>query len=310
MDALMKQLENDINTYECKNIETIFIGGGTPSTIKPHLYEPLFAYIESFITPDAEITIEANPNSASKEWLEGIKALGIGRVSFGVQSFDEDKLRFLGRAHNKKEAIAAVENAKAIGFEHINIDIIYDVKGDTKELLARDIALACKLPIDHISAYALTIEENTPFYGKDVTQNKEDLGYYLASIIPFNQYEVSNYGIYQSRHNRGYWQLKDYLGIGAGAVGFIKNMRYYPHTDLKRYIQDPLARNLEYLSPENLRTEKIFLGLRSDAGVEMSLVDSQKVQILLEEKKIIQKDNRIFNTNYFLADEIALFFLG
>ncbi len=309
MQALMRQLQNDINQYECKNIETVFIGGGTPSTIKANQYEPLFAHIQPFITPDTEITIEANPNSASDEWLKGMRELGVNRISFGVQSFDEEKLRFLGRAHTPKEAIAAVENAKEVGFEHINIDIIYDVKGDTKELLQKDIDVALALPIDHISTYALTIEKNTPFYGKDVAQNKEDFGYYLSSIIPFAQYEVSNYGIYQSRHNRGYWQLRDYLGIGAGAVGFIKNMRYYPYKDLQRYIHNPLAKEKEHLSPEDLRIEKIFLGLRSDVGVEKSLLDRQKVQILLEEKKIIQKANRIFNTNYFLADEIALFLL-
>jgi len=312
MQALLKQLRAHIELFNPSSFSSIFIGGGTPSTIEPHLYEPIFETIAPYIGKECEITIEANPKSATKEWLKSIKALGVNRLSLGVQSFNEAKLRFLGRAHNPKEAIEAIENGSKVGFSHISIDLIYDSALDTKNLLKKDIALALSLPIDHLSAYELILEENTPFSDKEeYKKDDESLNYFvkeqISTKLPW--YEVSNYGIYQCRHNRGYWELKEYMGIGAGAVGFLKNRRLYPQTDLLAYIKNPLKLKEEHLTPQELRTEKIFLGLRSSVGVDKSLLDSQKVDILTQAKKVIQKGDKVYNPNYFLADEIALFLI-
>ncbi len=308
MQALLRQLRHDIQQYETKKIQSLFIGGGTPSTVPPKLYEPLFEAITPLLCKECEITIEANPNSATRRWMEQMRAMGVNRISFGVQSFDDEKLKFLGRAHSSKDAILAIENAKKEGFEHISLDLIYDTAMDSKELLKSDIDQALSLPIDHISAYALTIEENTPFASTpNVRRGDEDLGYLIKEIIPFEQYEVSNFGQFRSRHNLGYWRLEKYLGVGCGAVGFVDGKRLYPHNDLFEYIKNPLYKQTETLSEEDLRFEKIFLGLRSIVGVEKELLDPKKVQILLEEGKLIQKGDQVFNTNFFLADELALY---
>ena len=166
MQQLLVQLSFEMKRFNVSvtnKIETVFIGGGTPSTIDAPLYKPLFEMIQPYLETDAEITIEANPNSASEEWLNGIFSLGVNRVSFGVQSFDEQKLKLLNRAHNKTQAVEAVQNAQKVGFKNISLDIIYGVSGDTQELLENDLKIAFRLPINHLSAYALTIEQNTPF---------------------------------------------------------------------------------------------------------------------------------------------------
>lgn len=311
MHATTKQLLYDLEqfTISKNSIESIFIGGGTPSSLKPSYYEKFFLLLQPYLNSNAEITFEANPNSASYAWLKAIKELGATRVSFGVQSFNQSKLSFLGRSHSPKDAIKAVEAAAKAGFENISIDLIYNCAVDTKALLKEDIAIASTLPINHISAYALTIEPNTPFANEPSKTSQQEFGFFVKELIPFKQYEVSNFGSYASRHNKGYWQLKNYLGIGAGAVGFWQNFRYYPPTNLQSYIKNPLQREIEHLSQEDLRTEKIFLGLRSCIGVDKTLLDRQKVAILLQENKIDEDSQKIYNKNYFIADEMALFLL-
>ena len=316
MQALLSQIEYELKRFEAKkgSIETLFIGGGTPSTISPRLYEPVFQKIAPYMREDAEITSEANPNSATIEWLEGMRALRVNRISFGVQSFDEKKLKLLNRAHSPAQAVHAIENAHKAGFEHISLDLIYAVLGDTRELLRHDLDQAFSLPIDHLSAYALTIEENTPF-AKKPQMSKEELEHtmWLFDEIQsrgFAQYEISNFGRYKSRHNLGYWHYKDYIGAGAGAVGKRGNIRLYPQTVVENYIDNPTDIEIEKLSQEDMKFEKIFLGLRSELGVDMHLLNDserKRAEILTQEGKLHYKKNRFFNTNLLLADEIALF---
>ena len=316
MSALHNSLKEQLNNLN-QNIETIFIGGGTPSTISYKEYEPIFKELEPYIKKGIEVTTEANPNSATKEWLEGMFALGINRVSFGVQSFNEKKLKLLNRAHSAKEAIKAIESANKVGFKNISLDIIYDVAGDSKELIVSDLEQAFKLPINHISSYELTIEKATSFAKTpEVKKDSEELGFFLRDYIlkqGFTQYEVSNYGLYQSQHNLGYWQYKDYLGIGAGAVGFINKQRLYPHTNIEKFIKEPHFKRVEELSREDILTEKIFLGLRSIVGIKEELLTKsmqQNANILVKEQKLEYKNSTYFNKEFFLSDELALFILG
>ena len=219
MNALKKQLKNDLENYVInhnKKIETVFIGGGTPSTIKPSEYEEIFEMIKPYLEEFAEITTEANPNSDSYEWLENMKKLGVNRISFGVQSFDNDKLKFLGRAHNANSAIKAIQNAKSIGFKGINCDIIYGVQNDTMESLKKDFDTAFSLPITHLSAYSLTIEEGTKFFDRSsVKIDDEELSYEIFDYINkngFHQYEISNFAKnkeYESKNNYEYWKHKE-----------------------------------------------------------------------------------------------------
>ncbi len=318
MKALYRQLEFELQQFDVKphTIETLFIGGGTPSTISPKLYKPIFELLNKYFTKDIEITTEANPNSATKEWLSGMRSLGVNRISFGVQSFDTHKLKALNRSHTPTQAIDAINNAWDIGFSHISLDIIFNYIGDTKALLQSDIDRAFMLPIDHISLYELTIESGTDFAKRpEVRQESDELALFVAdSIISrgFTHYEISNFGKYQSRHNRGYWEGREYIGAGAGAVGFRGSSRFYPTTDIDSYIKDPLSIKEESLSDDELFTEMIFLGLRSDIGIRgdrLPIHIRKNCDFLVKESKLQFKNDTYYNKNLFLADEIALFLL-
>ena len=316
MQALEKQLLFELEHFNATegSIETLFIGGGTPSTVSPELYRPIFDLLQPFLKEDAEITSEANPNSATKEWLEGMYDLGVNRISFGVQSFDEKKLKLLNRAHTPQMARDAIKNAADIGFKNLSLDLIYATLGDTKELLANDLKEAFLLPINHLSAYALTIEEGTAFEKKpQMAKEQLELTEWIFQEIKekgFEQYEISNFGTYRSKHNLGYWEYKDYIGAGAGAVGKMQNKRFYPNPQIEAYIQNPLKIRIEELSDEDMRLEKIFLGFRSCIGVDKEiLTDEEKIKaaILEKEQKLTFKKGVFYNPDYLLADELALF---
>ncbi len=351
MKALHRQLAHELECFGTTpdSIETLFIGGGTPSTISPELYAPIFELLDRYLHPQAEITVEANPNSATPSWTKGMHDLGVNRLSLGVQSFDAHKLKMLGRVHSPQQAKEAILLAHAIGIPHLSMDIIYNYNGDTRAGLALDIETALALPIEHLSAYELTIEANTPFAKTPhVRQDNDDLAFFVADTIKqhgFEHYEISNFGTYQSRHNLGYWELKDYIGVGAGAVGFrglasrdlsqsdepfaglfaecgtqspeYENMRtatrYYPPTDIDAYIHDPLAIREEHLTADDLLTERIFLGLRSRVGIKRTLLPEAmrtRADLLTQEGKLTATTTHYFNPDFFLADEIALFLLS
>ncbi|MBU1667278.1 radical SAM family heme chaperone HemW [bacterium] len=318
MFALEKQLKHELERFEvqAKQIETVFIGGGTPSTIDPLLYAPLFECFKPFLKEGAEITTEANPNSATTLWLQGMYDLGVNRISFGVQSFNLEKLKALNRAHSPQQAIDAINHAHEIGFKHLSLDLIYNHQGDNIELLKNDIDQAFKLPIDHLSAYELTIEAKTKFASTPtVRQENDTLAFFVADEIikhGFKHYEISNFGTFESEHNKGYWELKDYIGVGAGAVGFKGDTRFYPTTDIEAYISNPLAIGKEFINKEELLTEHLFLGLRSNIGVPITLLteqQQQKADFLVTKEKLIKEGNRYKNNNYFLSDELVLYIL-
>jgi oxygen-independent coproporphyrinogen-3 oxidase len=316
MNALTTQLLFELKRFNVQKeeIETLFIGGGTPSTVSPELYKPLFSLLKPYLKKDSEITSEANPNSATKEWLEGMKNLGVNRISFGTQSFNEKKLKLLNRAHSPSQAIDAVNNANKVGFKNISLDLIYATLGDTKELLQHDIETAFSLPINHLSAYALTIEEGTAFASTpEMSKEQLSLTRWIFKTIQehgFEQYEISNFGSYKSQHNIGYWKYKDYIGLGSGAVGKLDTKRFYPQTVIEEYIKNPLDIKEEILSEEDIRIEKIFLGFRSFIGVYKDTFtknELERANILLEEKKLHYKNETFYNIDFLLADEITLF---
>ncbi|WP_228712657.1 radical SAM family heme chaperone HemW [Halarcobacter mediterraneus] len=320
MKALNKQLQHDLYKYcQNKKLETIFIGGGTPSTINPKYYEETFKILENYIDENTEITTESNPNSATRKWQKEMMNFGVNRISFGVQSFQENKLKELNRAHNANSAITAIQNASCIGFDSINCDIIYGFRTDTINNIKEDLLQAFSLPVTHLSAYSLTLEEGTKFFNKsEVKIDDEALSYEIFDFIEkngFSQYEISNFAKdkrFQSKHNFGYWEHKEYLGVGAGAVGYINNRRYYPSKDLDEYIKNPISYEIEELSNEDIKVEKVLLGFRCILGVELSIFtqdELKRVEHLIKEEKIYIKDKKVYNKNFLLADEIALYIL-
>ncbi|MDF1883558.1 coproporphyrinogen III oxidase family protein [Sulfurimonas sp. SAG-AH-194-C21] len=316
MVSLFIQLKHELKRFNAQkeSIETIFIGGGTPSTVAPELYKDIFTFLKPYLQKNIEITSEANPNSASYEWLEGMYELGVNRISFGVQSFDETKLKVLNRAHSPQMAKDAIKNAKEIGFKNLSLDLIYATLGDTKELILHDINIAFTLPINHISAYALTIGEGTAFEHKPQMSSEQlEITSWIFDTIKdkgLPQYEISNFGEYQSSHNLGYWKYTDYMGVGAGAVGKLDLTRFYPNPDIEEYILNPCVMREESLTSEDKKIEQYFLGMRSCVGIYADLFTSQErkqADILVQENKLDFIDNTFYNKDFLLADEITLF---
>lgn len=304
LDAVLK-------TIEQKNYTTVYFGGGTPSVIKANLYKDIF----NKIGKADELTVEANPSSASYEWLSKIYELGANRVSFGVQSLREDKLKLLGRAHNKEQALNAVSNAKKTGFKRISVDFMYDTFLDTPQSIEEELKELLELPIDHISLYGLTLEENTPFYTMPNVQKQNDNSSFKISEIltkhEFFHYEVASFGRTKSLHNLSYWDGKNYDGVGFGAVGFNGKKRYKSSAvNLEEYIKNPFGIEFEDISYDERRLELIFLGLRSVVGVnENILTKDEKLRAILlhNEEKLEYKEGIFYNKNFWISDEIALF---
>lgn len=303
----LKALQIDLKEQNLFDIESVYIGGGTPNVLEAKDYENIFKLLPSCV----ESTMELNPNASNIDTLKEFKALGINRFSIGIQSFIDEKLRLLERIHDTKTAIRFVENAIKCDVK-VSIDLIYDTKLDSKDSLKYELELASSLGIGHISCYALSIDKDSRFYAKHKNPTRESsLCYELKEILDnlgFYQYEVSNYAkTHKSEHNLGYWAYKDYIGVGLSAVGKIGNKRYYKQSDFKSYIANPTFRDIELLSNNDIRLEQIFLGARSEIGIKKELIkNKERLEILLNEKKCSIKNGRILINNYFLADEIAL----
>jgi oxygen-independent coproporphyrinogen-3 oxidase len=318
MKAVLHQLRHEIKRFSLENrtITSVFIGGGTPSTLPAYMYNPFFEAISPYLAPHVEISCEANPNSATQAWLQGMRELGVTRISMGVQSFHAQKLHFLGRTHTSHQATHSLLQAAEAGFEQLSLDLIYGTALDTKPSLEADLEIAFSLPITHLSAYSLTLEEGTPFaHKKEYTNTSSSLARWFTDAIVargFEHYEISNFGVQRCLHNLGYWQHQRYIGLGCGAVGFDGHSRLYPTKEIHSYLNDPTRASKETLTSKEIVTEKIFLGLRSCVGVEMALLNPTQqasAKTLIEAGTLLLLDQRLFNTDYFLSDEIALFLL-
>ena len=227
IDAMMADLEGSLPLIWGRTVHSVFIGGGTPSLFSPQAIDRLLADIRARLrlTPDCEITLEANPGTFEKDRFRAFRAAGVTRLSVGVQSFDDQFLSALGRVHDRAQAIAAVEEA-ASAFETFNLDIMYALPGQTLDHLAQDMQVALALQPPHISIYHLTIEPNTYFAKFPPVIPEDDTAYAMLDQITemtgasgMQRYEVSAYAQPGHRcfHNLNYWQFGDYLGIGAGA---------------------------------------------------------------------------------------------
>lgn len=251
--ALLADLQYELPFVWGRSIETIFIGGGTPSVFSAAAIDRLLCGVRALIRvkPDAEITLEANPGTFEREKFRGFKEAGINRLSIGVQSFDAGKLRALGRIHNGDEARAAVAEAVQI-FDRVNTDLMYALPGQTCEQAERDIQTAIGLGAHHISAYHLTLEPNTAFGHTpppnlpedEAAQDIEEAVHSALTRAGFLHYETSAFARtpeQTARHNLNYWQFGDYIGIGAGAHGKISAHNGIERTVRKRHPSDYLA---------------------------------------------------------------------
>ncbi len=289
VEALLRELRPRAEALGPRPVETIFFGGGTPSLLPtPLLARILETLAASFpLAADAEIGTEANPDSLiAPGYAAELKALGFTRLSIGAQSFDEARLRLLGRPHDAAGTQQAVLAAQRAGFENIGLDLISGLPGagtlpaQTRESWQRELERAVALAPRHISTYCLTLEPGTPlakaadtlrFPSEEEQEAMFHEGVAFLEAEGFAQYEVSNFARpgFACRHNQGYWRGEDYLGLGPGAVSTLDGVRRANPPDFDRWRADPAAAEMETLSPETLALERLMLGLRTVEGVDI-----------------------------------------
>ena len=232
VQALLDDLETDLSWVQGREIHTIFIGGGTPSLLSVEAYKSLLSGLQEKVTfsKNIEITMEANPGTFEQEKFRHFRQAGINRLSIGIQSFQPNLLKTLGRIHNREEAIAAVDKSRLAGFDNINLDLMHGLPDQSVAMALEDLKLAIELNPEHLSWYQLTIEPNTEFYRRPPTLpedntlwNIQDEGLALLEQNSYSQYEISANAKAgrQAQHNLNYWRFGDYLGIGCGAHGKI-----------------------------------------------------------------------------------------
>ena len=295
-------------------ISTIYIGGGTPSTLQ---VEHLRAIVEA-IRREAkgerqEITLEANPGDITQEKARAWREMGINRLSIGVQSFEDELLQLIGRRHNAEQARQAVAIAQAAGFDNISIDLMYALPSQTMQQWQHDVAQALQLNVQHISTYGLIYEEGTALTTlldlgvvEAVDEETEMQMYdYLVEQLTANgyiHYEVSNFALpnCESKHNSSYWNDTPYIGLGAGAHSYNGQQRQWNISDLDTYIQQAHAHQLqpqiEQLTDEQRHIERIMLGLRTRHGVAANEIPMHKAQGYIERGLLSAQGNRIVAT--------------
>jgi len=300
IEALLKDLDNELDTIQGRNIHSIFIGGGTPSLMSVEELSKLFIDLKSKLTFDhnIEITLETNPGTFEIEKFKAFKEIGINRLSIGVQSFQDHHLRVLGRIHSAKEASKACAAASQI-FDNFNIDLMYGLEGQSVDECLSDINRAIDLNPQHISFYQLTIEPNTLFAKFPPALPEDDdiwcmgeQGIKLLEQQGFMRYEVSAFGKIPSKHNLNYWQFGDYIGIGAGAHGKItdintgKILRTRKAKSPKDYVNN-LVGVVEQV--ENLSFEFMLNALRLKQGFDFDLFETRTGQsIKVIERQLLQ----------------------
>lgn len=279
VDALLRDLEQDLPRIWGRRVVSVFIGGGTPSLFSPEALDRLMSGLRArlMINADAEITLEANPGTAEQEKFREYRALGINRLSIGVQSFHDDALQRLGRIHGRDEAIRAAEMAHAAGFDNFNLDLMFALPSQTLKQAAEDVATAIDLEPAHISYYQLTLEPNTLFYAQppvlpdnDLAWQMQQAGQQQLAKADYGQYEVSAYAKpkRQCEHNLNYWQFGDYLGLGAGAHGKITDASQQNITRLAK-CRHPQEFMQTAGTEKSLQSERVLT--RNEVGLEFMM---------------------------------------
>ena len=281
---------------ENKKVSSVFVGGGTPSILSVRRMEKIFEALREsfFLAEDAEITIECNPGTLGKEKLEVYKDLGVNRLSLGLQSAKNEELRLLGRIHTWETFLESFQMARKAGFENLNVDLISALPGQTVESWRETLEKTIALSPEHISAYSLIIEEGTPFYqeyeedakireaggdpqflpSEDAERQMYEDTEKILGNAGYSRYEISNYAKpgMACRHNMGYWQRKEYIGLGLGASSLYREGRWRNPENLLEYCNRkedmPERKDLQKLSRKDQMEETMFLGLRLMEGVE------------------------------------------
>lgn len=335
LDCLFEELKRRNNFFPKDNafIGSIYLGGGTPSLISPDALQRIMNIIFEYykVNEDSEITMEVNPDDLTPEYIDGIKRVGINRLSIGIQSFLDEDLRRMGRRHDSMQSKKALSWVFDAGFENVGIDFIYGLPWAGRNEILKNIDIMGAFPIKHLSAYHLTIEPDT-FFGiekkrnnlKEPDEGESETQFWLLhdelKKMGFDHYEISNFAMegYYSRHNSSYWEGLPYLGVGPGGHSFDGKKRYWNKPDLQEYINSGYFSGIssETLTMNDRFNERIMLGLRTKNGIsarEMeTLFPELWEQTIFSIKRWIDKgylgweNGRIFSTRegWFVIDGI------
>ena len=320
--ALLREIKA-VSAVEKRSVDTVFIGGGTPSVPECDVMEKLLQGLqENFhFSPNAEITIEANPGTLTSEKLALYRKYGINRISIGLQSPKDEELEVLGRIHNYRQFLESYQMARAAGFSNINVDMMFAIPVQSYEGWIENLRTVAELGPEHISAYSLIVEEGTPFSKRELELPDEDTEYRMYEDVAkvlgeydYHQYEISNYAKEnrECRHNEGYWQRKDYLGLGLGAASLIGNERFTNTTDMQEYLENSgvperIRKDREVLTEKDEMAEFMFLGLRMTEGVSkaefqeyfgnaVEKIYGEVLEKYKRQRMLAEKENRIFLT--------------
>ena len=325
-EALLKELEIYRELYKFE-FKTLYFGGGTPSVVPTEVYERFFNKLRRVVDLEQfeEITIEINPETYNYRDFKHLVDIGFNRFSIGVQSFLEKNLRILRRKHGVKHSLETIENLAKAGAENISVDLIWGIPGQTPQDLKKEFEILKGLPVVHLSAYLLTVYDETPLQtlvergilNLPDDGRVEELYYTLleeTEKLNFKRYEISNFSKgaeYRSKHNLLYWKLEPFLGIGAGAWSFDGKKRWFNIKNIARYMENlkgnklPVAENVN-LDEAELLKEKIIMGLRTSEGVEKEILEG-KIPEEIKRKFFEEKENRIaFNNRGFLLSNALL----
>ncbi len=324
-DYLEKLMIEVKSNYQGEKIKSIYIGGGTPSVLSVSQLKKLFSIIDLFKKKDGcEITFEVNCESID---LDKLKFLldKVNRLSFGVQSFNDRLLKYLGRGHSGEMAFTKIKLAQELGFNNISVDLMYGMKGQTIADLQEDLAMIAELNVQHVSCYALMIKENTLFF-KEEKNIDEDIEIEMYDAIvkglkDFEHYEISNFAkpSFQAQHNLGYWKNESYYGFGMGAVGYDGNNRYYNADNLKGYFLN--EKKVEKITDKEKLENEFILGLRLIKGInekeflkkyQKSYLEMPLIQQLIEKNDLCFLKGHLFipKEKIYISNAILLKFIN
>ena len=324
----LKRLKEEIeDIYMGEEIDTLYIGGGTPSSLSSKCLQKLFEIIKIFKTKELkEFTFECNLNDITEEFLNVLKENNVNRLSIGIESFNEEKLKYMGRKHTYEEAVEKMKCCRVLGFNNINVDFIYGFSFETIKMMKKDLKQLLKLKPDHISTYSLMIEDNTLLKINNFKRVDDEIDAqmyeeicYLLESKRFNRYEVSNFSLKgkESFHNLHYWKNQEYYGFGLSASGYIDNIRYTNTLSLTKYLKGEFSGIKEILSKREIMDNHVMLGLRLIKGInkkefqEIHQVEIEKVypiNPLLKSGDLIEKKGNIFINpdKLYIMNEILL----
>ncbi len=319
IDALLIEIDKNKDQLKDKHIETIYFGGGTPSILNLSDIDRIISkiYTNFDIIPSPEISFEANPDNLTPEYLKGLKNIGINRLSIGIQSLDNEILKFLRRKHSTETALQSIENASNIGFNNISVDLIYGIPGLNNKTWKANLSDLLQFPVQHLSAYHLGIEKNTLMH-KQFQNNKfkivdEEISFNqyvdlvdISAKMGFPQYEISNFAKIgkESKHNSSYWNRTEYIGLGPSAHSYYKQKRSYNTPNLIDYIeglrQNKNISKSEILTKKDLHNETIMLSLRTIKG--LNLTDFENIFGPKSLKSLLSKLENIDKKLYIIQD--------